>query len=85
MHTVFMQHEWSNVSLSAIGSNIEQMGHSSSSDLTRPFVNRASSFPAATHSMHLRRLFLILHCLPLKDSLGSSLSHAPQIFMIRLM
>ena len=57
------------------------MGHSSSADLSRPFVNSTNSFPAATHSLHLRRLFLRLHCLPLKDALGSSRRHAPQIFI----
>ena len=64
------------------GNHREQIGHSSSAALSRPFVNSTNSFPAATHSPHLRRLFLSHHCLPLKDSLGSSLSHAPQIFIL---
>ena len=58
------------------------MGHSSSADLSHPFVNSTSSFPAVTQPLHLRRLFLSFHCVPLKDSLGSPPSQAPQSFIV---
>ena len=57
------------------------MGHSSSSDLVRPFVMSTSWFPPDTQPSHLLMLCLRSLCSPLYAPSGSVRSHAPQIII----
>ena len=68
------------------GSNHEQMGHTSSTDPFNPCVNRTSSFPATTQSLHLCAyalpeppLLLAAEGLPRQLFLARD---APQIFIL---
>ena len=85
LQTFFMQQTLIIDCFASSGKGSEQIGHSSSSDFTRPFFNNTSWFPPATHPAHLRTLCRSLRCSSLYEPSGRSRPHAPQIFILILL